>query len=59
MIFKSTGDNIISSINKLNEKKESSSSSNASSQKPHMRGPSMDDLADLQKSINGNKTKKE
>jgi hypothetical protein len=58
MIFKSTGDNIMSSINKLNEKKESSSSSNAA-QKPHMRGPSMDDLADLQKSINGNKTKKE
>lgn len=59
MIFKSTGDNIIGSINKLNEKKDSSSSNNNSAQKPHMRGPSMDDLADLQKTINGNKTKKE
>jgi hypothetical protein len=53
MIFKASGDNILASINKMSEKKETSSQS----QKPHMKGPSMDDLNDLENIIK--KSKKE
>jgi hypothetical protein len=53
MIFKASGDNILSSINKMAEKKEASSQN----QKPHMKGPSMDDLNDLENMIK--KSKKE
>ena len=53
MILKASGDNILSSINKINDKKETSSQP----QKPHMKGPSMSDLVDLEKMVN--KSKKE
>lgn len=53
MIFKASGDNILASINKMTEKKETSTQN----QKPHMKGPSMDDLNDLENMIK--KSKKE
>lgn len=53
MIFKASGDNILASINKMSEKKETTSQT----QKPHMKGPSMDDLNDLENMIK--KSKKE
>ena len=61
MILKASGDNILTSINKAAEKKETQSASSSSSgpQKNHMKGPNMDDLADLQSMINGNKSKKD
>jgi hypothetical protein len=60
MILKASGDNILSSINKVTEKKETQSSSSSSvPQKNHMKGPNMDDLADLQSMISGNKSKKD
>jgi hypothetical protein len=58
MILKASGDNILGSINKLNEKKESSTTSQPS-QKSHMRGPSMDDLTSIENMINKNKSKKD
>lgn len=54
MIFKASGDNILSSINKMATDKKDTSSQN---QKPHMKGPSMDDLNDLENIIK--KSKKE
>jgi len=56
MILKASGDNILSSINKVAEKKEPQITS---APKNHMKGPNMDDLADLQNMINGNKSKKD
>lgn len=53
MIFKASGDNILASINKMAEKKDTTSQN----QKPHMKGPSMDDLNDLESIIK--KSKKE
>ena len=58
MILKASGDNILSSINKVAEKKETQSVP-AGPQKNHMKGPNMDDLADLQSMISGNKSKKD
>ena len=58
MILKASGDNILSSINKVAEKKETQSSPSAP-QKNHMKGPNMDDLSDLQSMISGNKSKKD
>lgn len=57
MILKASGDNILSSINKVAEKKETQSVPSGP-QKNHMKGPNMDDLADLQSMI-GNKSKKD
>lgn len=59
MILKASGDNILSSINKVAEKKETQASSSSGPQKNHMKGPNMDDLADLQSMISGNKSKKD
>jgi len=56
MILKASGDNILSSINKAAEKKEPQITS---APKNHMKGPNMDDLAELQSMINGNKSKKD
>jgi hypothetical protein len=53
MIFKASGDNILASINKMTEKKDTT----PQNQKPHMKGPSMDDLNDLENIIK--KSKKE
>ena len=58
MILKASGDNILSSINKVAEKKETQSAPSAP-QKNHMKGPNMDDLSDLQSMISGNKSKKD
>ena len=58
MILKASGDNILSSINKVAEKKETQSVPSGP-QKNHMKGPNMDDLADLQSMIGGNKSKKD
>jgi hypothetical protein len=56
MILKASGDNILGSINKLSEKKQEQPQSQP--QKVHMRGPSMDDLTNMENLIK-NKTKKE
>ena len=53
MIFKASGDNILASINKMAEKKDTTTQN----QKPHMKGPSMDDINDLENMIK--KSKKE
>ena len=58
MILKASGDNILSSINKVAEKKETQSAPSAPA-KNHMKGPNMDDLSDLQSMISGNKSKKD
>jgi hypothetical protein len=44
MIFKVSGDNVLGSINKIND----SAKPQASAPKPHMRGPNFDDLKDIE-----------
>ena len=54
MIFKASGDNILSAINSENEKK-SHQPQQQQQQKPHMKGPSMDDLSDIENQIKKSK----
>jgi hypothetical protein len=44
MIFKVSGDNVLGSINKIND----SAKPQQSAPKPHMRGPNFDDLKDIE-----------
>lgn len=46
MIFKTSGDNVLGSINKINDSSRQQQQSSAP--KPHMRGPNFDDLKDIE-----------
>jgi len=52
MFLKSSGDNILGSINKMAEKAKPAT---PQAPKPHMKGPSMDDLADIENLVKKSK----
>ena len=52
MFLKSSGDNILGSINKMAEKAKPTT---PQAPKPHMKGPSMDDLTDIENLVKKSK----